>query len=209
MVDRMHSSNGRYSRVFKPIDLGPVVVPNRIFMSPHGIPLEVKSKGGDVSAEPAINRAYYFGERAAGGTGLILHSTQIMSSQTNLAESPYLEASIPAYQRVADEVHRHGAKIFAQIWYVNWVQKAWEKLGPEAPAMAPSALPNLYFPGVRRAMSHREIDLMISTYATSARHLRQSGYDGIELHISHGSIVERSEERRVGKECRSRWSPHH
>src|SRR3712207_8591496 len=25
----------------------------------------------------------------------------------------------------------------------------------------------------------------------------------------HGTAVERSEERRVGKECRSRWSPYH
>ena len=26
---------------------------------------------------------------------------------------------------------------------------------------------------------------------------------------AHGEIVARSEERRVGKECRSRWSPYH
>ena len=26
---------------------------------------------------------------------------------------------------------------------------------------------------------------------------------------NYGSIAERSEERRVGKECRSRWSPYH
>src|SRR3712207_9062787 len=30
----------------------------------------------------------------------------------------------------------------------------------------------------------------------------------ILLHSSHGT-VDRSEERRVGKECRSRWSPYH
>ena len=29
--------------------------------------------------------------------------------------------------------------------------------------------------------------------------------DGIPLHLQHA----RSEERRVGKECRSRWSPYH
>ena len=26
---------------------------------------------------------------------------------------------------------------------------------------------------------------------------------------SNGEVAERSEERRVGKECRSRWSPYH
>ena len=28
-------------------------------------------------------------------------------------------------------------------------------------------------------------------------------------HDEHKQVVERSEERRVGKECRSRWSPYH
>ena len=31
-------------------------------------------------------------------------------------------------------------------------------------------------------------------------------YDG---NYSAGWIIQRSEERRVGKECRSRWSPYH
>ena len=29
------------------------------------------------------------------------------------------------------------------------------------------------------------------------------------LHYAHKKLVSRSEERRVGKECRSRWSPYH
>ena len=30
-----------------------------------------------------------------------------------------------------------------------------------------------------------------------------------ESHIYEGAVTGRSEERRVGKECRSRWSPYH
>ena len=44
----------------------------------------------------------------------------------------------------------------------------------------------------------------------------QTGYvpymmnDAIECYLSfHGLRISRSEERRVGKECRSRWSPYH
>jgi 2,4-dienoyl-CoA reductase-like NADH-dependent reductase (Old Yellow Enzyme family)/NADPH-dependent 2,4-dienoyl-CoA reductase/sulfur reductase-like enzyme len=190
MASRNEASHKRYPTVFKPMKLGPVEIPNRIYMAPHGIPLEVKSTGGDMLAEPALNRAYYFGERAAGGTGLIIHSTQVISSQTNFGESPGHEQAIPAFRRVAEEVHRHGSKIFAEIWYVNWIQKAWEKLGPEAPGLAPTALPTLYYPSVRKAMTLREIDLMVEAYARTTRNLRQAGYDGIELHVSHGSIVE-------------------
>lgn len=190
MAEKMAGSHEHYPLTFSPVRLGPVEVPNRIFMAPHGIPLEVKSKGGDMAAEPARNRADYFAERAAGGTGLIIHSTQVLSSQTNFGESPGHEAAIPAYRRVAEAVHQHGAKILGEIWYVNWVQKAWEKLGPEAPGMAPSAIPNLYYPSVRRAMTLSEIDTMVQAYGRSAKHLRLAGYNGIELHVSHGSLIE-------------------
>src|SRR3712207_9586457 len=33
--------------------------------------------------------------------------------------------------------------------------------------------------------------------------------DGADARLIHKSLVRRSEERRVGKECRSRWSPYH
>ena len=38
-----------------------------------------------------------------------------------------------------------------------------------------------------------------------------SSDDNVEIRVSAGitSAVSRSEERRVGKECRSRWSPYH
>ena len=41
------------------------------------------------------------------------------------------------------------------------------------------------------------------------REAEQSGPDLSDVDIKKGVIVGRSEERRVGKECRSRWSPYH
>ena len=37
----------------------------------------------------------------------------------------------------------------------------------------------------------------------------QNGKEAVELLIEKDFAAERSEERRVGKECRSRWSPYH
>src|SRR2546422_11233757 len=37
----------------------------------------------------------------------------------------------------------------------------------------------------------------------------RSGYTGPQLESPAGGLTPRSEERRVGKECRSRWSPYH
>jgi len=181
-----------YPNVFTPIALGPVELPNRIYMAPHGIPLEAPTPGRAAYAEPAEERVHYFAERAAGGVGLIIHSTQVapFAVQDNLAENPGLPESIPSYRRVAEAVHEHGAKLMAEIWYVNWIPKRWEKLGPEAPGLAPSVAQNLAWPSVRRQMTKEEIRRLVDAHATAARHLREAGYDGIELHVSHGSIVE-------------------
>ena len=48
-------------------------------------------------------------------------------------------------------------------------------------------------------------DLMLLQLAEDRRRLK-----GVQSTVKKAEIkVERSEERRVGKECRSRWSPYH
>ena len=39
--------------------------------------------------------------------------------------------------------------------------------------------------------------------------LAMGGLECFEMISASGDLVDRSEERRVGKECRSRWSPDH
>ena len=50
-----------------------------------------------------------------------------------------------------------------------------------------------------------------SQYATGIRptYNAQAGYSGSRITITLSKRFDRSEERRVGKECRSRWSPYH
>src|SRR5258708_31442832 len=45
----------------------------------------------------------------------------------------------------------------------------------------------------------------------SCEHKQESVFDGEAVHEKHAEDDDRqrSEERRVGKECRSRWSPYH
>ena len=69
--------------------------------------------------------------------------------------------------------------------------------------------------------AHAETTLLNASYdvtrefyrdynAALIRHYKQSTGQDIRVDQSHaGSSLTRSEERRVGKECRSRWSPYH
>ena len=43
----------------------------------------------------------------------------------------------------------------------------------------------------------------------TAAELVGRGARGRDLHVVGKALLTRSEERRVGKECRSRWSPYH
>ena len=53
----------------------------------------------------------------------------------------------------------------------------------------------------------QEDDIQISD---SARKLVETARNKVsDFHTMHFSSINRSEERRVGKECRSRWSPYH
>ena len=50
---------------------------------------------------------------------------------------------------------------------------------------------------------------MASLVREYAQMVQESGLEVRILMPRFGTINERSEERRVGKECRSRWSPYH
>ena len=57
---------------------------------------------------------------------------------------------------------------------------------------------------------HMHPELSYEEYETTERIKRELAAAGIEiLQIPLKTGVTRSEERRVGKECRSRWSPYH
>ena len=52
-------------------------------------------------------------------------------------------------------------------------------------------------------------EIKMGSYAYDAQFLKDHGIEYTELVSADGNSKVRSEERRVGKECRSRWSPYH
>ena len=76
----------------------------------------------------------------------------------------------------------------------------------ELPAVGPSANLSTKYNSASHAMTEALIEETIRSFTESARILKECGFDGVEFNCGYDS---RSEERRVGKECRSRWSPYH
>ena len=60
--------------------------------------------------------------------------------------------------------------------------------------------------------AHEGVDLaraLLASWVGAASALLRPLVDAIRCHVLAASKLHRSEERRVGKECRSRWSPYH
>lgn len=180
------ASHAQYPRVFSGARLGPVDLPNRYYFSPHGLPLTV-------GCAPSNDLVSYCVERVRdGGCGLVILSCTAHERGRHFQPCPYPEETVPAFRALADAVHDAGGKIFAQIWY-HWLSAGhWQPMAPAAPPFGPSVSQFAFggVSGASHACTREEIRLMTEAHRQSVRHLRQAGFDGIEVHASHSGMIE-------------------
>jgi len=183
--ERHGSALDRFPLSLSPLKIGPVEVPNRIFMGAHGLRNHFIN-GPTGKLVPTAHCAAYYEERAAGGVGLIIHSFAVSGG---LTAGPVSAAEVPAYAAVADAVHRHGSKIFAQLWLPEEIG-AWDALSPSRPLRGASSIPHFGRPDVGRAIPEEFVGRLAEPLGLVARHLAAAGYDGIEVHAAHGHLIE-------------------
>jgi 2,4-dienoyl-CoA reductase-like NADH-dependent reductase (Old Yellow Enzyme family) len=180
------TAHPQYPHVFSPARIGPVELANRYYFSPHGLPLTV-------GCAPSNDLVAYCVERVRdGGCGLVILSCTAHERGRHFQPCPYPKETIPAFRALADAVHAAGGKIFAQIWY-HWLSAGhWQPMAPAAPAFGPSVSQFAFggVSGASHACTHEEIGLMTQAHTQSVAHLREAGFDGIEIHASHSGMIE-------------------
>ena len=147
--------------LFSPLRVGPVELPNRIVSTAHQTTLVHEHL-------PTVDFVAYHEARARGGTGLIvLEATAVHPSGllTPHTLAGYREEIVPALARVADAVHAHGTRLFAQLFHGGREQIS---SPPREPALAPSAIPSLRFHVEPRALSEGEIDSIVGGFGRAA-----------------------------------------
>jgi 2,4-dienoyl-CoA reductase-like NADH-dependent reductase (Old Yellow Enzyme family) len=176
----------RYPKVFSPIRLGPVELPNRYYFSPHGLPLTH-------GTAPSNDLVAYAVERVRdGGCGLVILSCTVHERGRHFQPCPYRADSVPAFRALAEAVHAAGGKIFGQLWYWWGMSGHWQPMSPPAPMLGPSAS-QYGFRGVTastHAMTRAEIRMMGECFRQSVANLRAAGFDGVEVHASHGGLIQ-------------------
>jgi mycofactocin system FadH/OYE family oxidoreductase 2 len=173
---------GQFKYLFSPLQIGKTVVPNRISFSSHLTNLAREN----LPSEPLM---YYLAERAKGGAGLIITEEQT-AHPTDHAYEKLIDAFnpevIPGYRRICRAVHEYETKIYAQLNH-NGAQGdgSYSRL----PIWAPSPIADVMFREVPKEMEIEDIREVIEYFCRSATHIREGGFDGIELQLGHSSLV--------------------
>ncbi|KAL5360787.1 hypothetical protein BJX96DRAFT_165427 [Aspergillus floccosus] len=145
-----------------------------------------------------ISRVY--GEWAKGGWGALLTGGygDMATCEYHLDDRQSLER----WKEYADACKQHGTPAIAQICHPGRQSpRGAGERGLFEKAIAPSAVPlhvgnglaativrDIVF-GTPKAMSHADIDHVITRFVNCARVLAECGFDGVEIHAAHGYLL--------------------
>ena len=171
-----------FPNLFSPLQIGRVTVPNRISFSAHLTNLA----GGGL---PTERLTHYLAARARGGTGLIITEEQSVHP-TDRAYEHLIEAYRPEvvshYRLLTGGIHAYDTRVFAQLNHNG--QQCSGSLS-RLPVWAPSPIPDVLYRETPKAMEVEDIREVIEHFALCAVHVREGGFDGVELQFGHSSLA--------------------
>ncbi|PLR94473.1 NAD(P)/FAD-dependent oxidoreductase [Bacillus sp. T33-2] len=171
------------SKLFTPLQIGPLTIKNRFMMAPMENGLA--GDGGVVNERIIL----FFEERAKNEVGIILTGSVGVSPEgrglpTQL--SIYDDRFIPGLKQLTDAVHEAGSLIGAQLYHAG--RQASEAITGIQP-VAPSAVPCVIVGNDPREMTREEIAEMKEKFVQAARRSVEAGFDMIEVHFAHGYLL--------------------
>lgn len=166
-----------FPNIFRPLDLGFAVLPNRILMGSMHTGLEDRKAHDRVAA--------YFAERARGGVGLMVTGGVAPNEEgTALPGAGKLSTTqeIDEHKPTTRAVHAEGGRIAMQILHSG--RYAYHKGGVSA-----SSIKSPISPFAPIELDEAGIEKQIADFATCAALAREAGYDGVEIMGSEGYFI--------------------
>ncbi|WP_458319607.1 oxidoreductase [Mycolicibacterium brisbanense] len=183
MLDELTDDTARVlAPLFEPITLGNVQIRNRVVMTGHGT-------GMAKDYLPTEQHVAYYRERAIGGAGLIgMAFPQIHPTSQDVPGEPraWLPEIVPGLRRISDAVHEHGARIVMQLGHGG---RQGHSTFTERALWGPSNTPCPFNLEMPKEMESEDIEEIIEAHAIGARHAKQGGMDGVEIHSGYGGYL--------------------
>jgi len=176
-----------YPHVFQPIQIGNMLVKNRIQWSP------IVSNHAEVESGLCTPELIEFiAAQARTGVGIVtIGATPIdfdrgrdffsCLSVTRDTDTPYLK-------RIANEVHRYGAKISVELTHAGRMVNAAEAALKGKPALAPSVIPGVDDGRNIKSISREEMDQVIQNMVAAVKRCIHAGFDMVMVHMGHGNL---------------------
>jgi 2,4-dienoyl-CoA reductase (NADPH2) len=169
--------------LFTPIRINQVTIPNRVVMPAFGL------KYCGLDRKPSPRLIDFYEARAKGGCGLLVVGGVGIDLVGGGMIMPSIESDdfIEPWSRMAEAVHRHGSKLFLQLFHAGRYQHSLMARGQQA--VAPSAVPSRYTKETPRELSRDEILEIEEKFAAAAARAKAAGADGVELIASAGYLI--------------------
>lgn len=181
------------SSLFEPLKLGPLEVPNRIFMAPL---TRCRAEAGHL---PGELMAEYYAQRATAGL-IIAEATMAIEGCSAFYTEPgiYSDSQVEGWRRVTDAVHSSGGKIFLQLWHGGRACHPAFNSGAQpvsASALAISGDEVITPEGTKphvvpRALRDEEIAGVVAGFKKAAQNAKEAGFDGVEVHGANGYLID-------------------
>lgn len=172
-----------YDTIFQSININSLTIKNRLLVPPM---ITNFANSDNTVSEQMIN---YYTARAKGGFGLIIVealAVHLTGRGYEFGLGLWDDAFIRGCARLTASIRQNGAKVFAQLIHAG-AQTTPRVIGTIP--VAPTALLHPGYQVLPRELAHDEIAEIIETFGQAARRAKEAGFDGVEIHGSHGYLV--------------------
>ncbi len=170
------------SKLFEPIKIGQITVPNRVVMTAMHLNYTPNGKVNDTFLE-------FYRARARGGAGLIIVGGAEINEQAcglDFFLSIKDESCIPGLRRLTEAIHKEGAKIGIQLYMAG----AYSFCGLKGlPILAPSEFTAYFTRQKTTPMTKEDIFRVQEDYAKAAKRAKEAGFDAVEIIASAGYLI--------------------
>ena len=173
----------QFPRLFQPIKLRRHTLRNRVVFGAHTANMSEQGL-------PGARHVRYYEERARGGAAMIVvegmpvHRSAIFTGGNF---RPCDDSVIPAFSRITEAIHRHGAIAIQQLYHLGCHGDA--DLSFHA-HWSPSGLPSYITPEGSHEMSDEQVWEIIDCFVQAARRCMEAGFDGIELYATYNGLID-------------------
>lgn len=184
--------------LFQPINIGKCTIKNRLVMAPMG-----NINMADPIGRPLSKMIEYFGERAKGGTGLLVTGLvpvsygvdPTVSEDNDTTYFPRIDGSsrtrLSGWRDLVSTVHSYDSKIFIQLTAGLGRVGSPEAFLKGKLMKSASINKNFYVPAVPHLpLTDGKIKKIVKSFGQSAVNAKVSGIDGVHLHGHEGYMMD-------------------